>query len=263
MDLATIFSKGGGVLYLLFAISIYMVAAIIYKAFQFYSSGVFNTRIIDSVMDDVKKGELTTAEYKLQHAFGPVPMIMKVAIACVTNRHMSQKSRESEISRVGTAEMRRLESHMRGLELISTTAPLLGLLGTVMGMVRAFARLAEAGSRVDPAMLADGIWEALITTVGGLMLAIPAMIAYYILDGIVEKVRASMRDVTIQILALEDEFMRNEKEQERRREMELDRELREIRDAQERAIAAAAEHTRSTPQSSSTLRMLSPSYTRF
>ena len=263
MDLATILSKGGGVLYILLAISVYMLAAIIYKGFQFYSSGVFNTKFANSVMEDVKKGELTSAEYKLQHAFGPIAMIMKVAIACVTNRHMSQKSREAEISRVGTAEMRRLESHMRSLELISTTAPLLGLLGTVMGMVSAFARLAEAGSRVDPAMLADGIWEALITTVGGLMLAIPAMVAYYMLDAIVEKVRAAMRDATIQILALEDEFMRNEKEQDRRREMELERELREIREAQERAIAAAADHSRSTPQSSSTLRMLSPSYTSF
>lgn len=263
MDIATIFSKGGAVLYILLGVSIYMVAAIIYKGFQFYSSGVLNNRFVTSVMDDVKKGELTAAEFKLQHAFGPVAMIMKVAIACVTNRHMSQKSRESEIARVGTLEMRRLESHMRGLELVSTTAPLLGLLGTVMGMVSAFARLAEAGSRVDPAMLADGIWEALLTTVGGLLVAIPAMVAYYVLDGIVEKVRTSMRDVTIQILALEDEFMRNEKEQDRRREMELERELREIKAAQEKAVAAAAEHVRSTPQSSSTLRMLSPSYTNF
>jgi hypothetical protein len=132
-----------------------------------------------------------------------------------------------------------------------------------MGIIAAFARLAQAGSRVNPSMLADGIWEALLTTVGGLILAIPALAAYYIIDAAIERVRATMRDVTIQILALEDEFIRNEKEQERRREIELERELRAIKEAQEKAAQDAADQMRSMPQSSSTLRMLSPSYTRF
>lgn len=256
-------AKGGSVMYVLLAVSIYAVAVIIYKGFQFTSSGVFGGQFIPPIMEDVKRGELTSAEYKLQKQHGSVSLIMKVAIACITNRQMSQKSREAEIARVGSAEIRRLETHLRGLELVATTAPLLGLLGTVMGIVTAFNRLAQTGSRVDPSMLADGIWEALLTTVGGLLVAIPALTAYYVMDGMIEKVRATMRDVTIQILALEDEFMRNEKEQERRREMELERELREIKEAQEKAIQDASDHQRSMPQSSSTLRMLSPSYTRF
>lgn len=262
MELAML-AKGGSVMYVLLAVSIYAVAVIIYKGFQFAASGMFNMQFIPPIMEDVKRGELTSAEQKLQKVHGSIALIMKVAIACITNRHMSQRSREAEIARVGSAEIRRLESHLRGLELVATTAPLLGLLGTVMGIITAFSRLASAGSRVNPSMLADGIWEALLTTVGGLTLAIPALVAYYILDAAIEKIRATMRDVTVQILALEDEFMRNEKEQERRREMELERELRQIKDAQEKAIQTATEQVRSMPQSSSTLRMLSPSYTRF
>jgi hypothetical protein len=73
-------------------------------------------------------------------------------------------------------------------------------------MVSAFSKLATVGSRVDPTILAGGIWEALITTVGGLCVAVPALMAYYWLESIIERVRANMRDTATQILALDDLF---------------------------------------------------------
>ena len=292
-DIAII-EKGGVVMMLLIMMSIYAFAVIFYKIFQFIQSGVFGTEFINPVMNEVKKGELTAAEHKLQRTYGPIATVMKVAIVCVTNRLMSNRSREAEISRVGSSEIRRLEGHMRGLEVVAMTAPLLGLLGTVMGMVTAFAKLGEAGSRVDPSMLAGGIWEALLTTVGGLVVAIPAVIAYYALDGVIERVRATMRDVTVQIMSLEDEFMRNEEEQVRREqnlqveEREAAREKREAKnqekflqglqaaqeskakdtgkkqdEAVEQAVEKALEDARTMPQNSSTLRLLSPSYNRY
>lgn len=254
-----IIAKGGIVMIPLGILSIYALAVIFYKIFQFTSIGVMNTRYIEPVMSHVKKGELTDAERLLEGRVGPVPRIMKVSIVCVANRNMSVKSRESEIARVGAAELRQLETHMRGLELVGNISPLLGLLGTVMGMVTAFARLGEAGNRVDPAMLASGIWEALITTVAGLVVAIPAVAAYYVIDGFIERVRSTMRDVTVQILALEDEYIRNEKEQEKREFLEQERRLRELQEAQESAV----KQFRSTAQSSGTLRLLNPSYNKF
>jgi len=265
--------KGGVVMVILMGLSIYALAVIFYKIYQFSSAGVYNTRFIDGAMAPVKRGELTEASRILEPVRGPVARIMRVAIDCIKNRDMSMRSRESEIGRVGSQEIRYLESHLRGLEMVATTAPLLGLLGTVIGMVKAFSKLGEAGSRVDPSMLAAGIWEALLTTVGGLAVAIPAIGAYYVIDGIIEKVRSSMKDVTVQVLALEDNFLRNEQEQQRveeqaklneqerqRREL-LDREaaLRQTIDEQEKAVSTL----RSTPQSTSTLKLLNPSYNRF
>lgn len=256
MDIVSLFFKGGLVMPIILLLSIYMLAVILYKIFQFYASSALQQHFIEPVMTRVKKGEYTAAEEMLKPVKGPVAHIMRVSIACVLNRHMSSKSRESEITRIGSAEIVKLESHMRGLEMTATTAPLLGLLGTVMGMVTAFSKLASAGSRVDPSTLADGIWEALVATAAGLLVAIPAVAAYYIIDGFIEKVRSRMRDVTIQILALEDEFIRNEKEQEKRDLIERENKIRELQDAQSKAI----EQMRSTPQTSSTLRLLSPSY---
>jgi len=261
-----ILEKGGVVMLILVGLSIYALGVIFYKVQQFITAGVFNTSYVDRTMQHVKQGELTAASQKVAGARGPVARIMRVAIECIMNRDMTIKSRESEIARVGSSELRYLESHMRGLEMVATTAPLLGLLGTVIGMVRAFSKLGEAGTRVDPSMLAGGIWEALLTTVGGLAVAIPAVAAYYIIDGVIEKVRSQMKDVTVQILALEDRFIRNEEEMAKaehdrqRRELEdRERSIREALEEQEKAV----ESMRSSPKSSSTLRLLNPSYNRF
>jgi biopolymer transport protein ExbB len=251
-------AKGGLTMVPIIALSVYALGIVFFKITQFRTSGVFNSAFIDRVMHYVKRGELTDAQGLLLKEKGPVARIMRVAIECVLNRDMSMRSRESEIARVGTAELRYLESHLRGLEMAATVGPLLGLLGTVLGMISAFARLSEAGSRLDPSMLAGGIWEALVTTVGGLCVAIPALAAFYMLDAIIEKVRATMKDVTVQILALEDMFIKNEKEQARREQIAHEEEtLRK-----QRALDEEMGTPRGAPKTASTLRLLSPSYTR-
>lgn len=262
--------KGGLVMLVLGILSVYALGVIVWKIVQFQRSGALKTDFIEPAMQHVKEGEYTDAEAMLKEKKSPIARVMLTAIRCVLNRDMSIKSRESEIARVGTAEVQVLESHMRGLEMVSNTAPLLGLLGTVMGMITVFATLSDAGGRVDPALLAEGIEQALVTTVGGLIVAIPAVAAYYLLDGKIEKIRTGMRDVSIQILALEDVFMRNEQEQQRReminqqeairKEQEaleqLNNEQRKLKEEQESLL----ERVRTTAQSSSTLQLLNPSY---
>lgn len=254
-----IFVKGGWVMYVIVSLSIYVLGIILFKAYQFYSSGVFNTKFIDRVMSLIKRGELTDASAMLAKEKGPIARIMRVSVEGVMNREITMKSREAEIARVGSGELRYLESHMRGLEMASSIGPLLGLLGTVIGMIAAFSKLAQSGSRVDPSMLAGGIWQALITTVGGLCVAVPAMASYYLIDSIIERIRATMRDVTIQTLALEDVFIRNEKEQEKREMLEREERARKLMEEQ----ANMLNNPRGAPQSSSTLHLLNPSYNRF
>jgi len=198
-----------------------------------------------------------------------------VTFECVANRDISQKSKEAEITRIGSADIRYLEPHLRGLEMTATVAPLMGLFGTVIGMISSFSKLSISGTRVDPTMLAGGIWEALLTTAGGIAVAIPALAAHYILDGIIEKVRATMKDVSVQILALEDEFRRNERlfaieeakriERERKAREEEERmlvnEQRKKLDAEQWAEEQRKSNTPTTPQKTSTLHLLSPKYT--
>jgi biopolymer transport protein ExbB len=210
MDI-NIFAKGGFMMYALIALSIYSIAVIAFKIMQFRKADVFDRSFIEPALLEIRQGDRFKATDTLAGIPGPVAHIMRVAFDCVQNREMSQKSREAEILRVGSGDIRYLESYLRSLEMVAMIAPLMGLLGTVIGMIQSFSKLAIAGTRVDPTILAGGIWEALLTTAGGLAVAIPALAAHYVLDGVIEKVRATMKDVTVQILALEDEFRRNER----------------------------------------------------
>jgi biopolymer transport protein ExbB len=253
-----IFVKGGWVMYVIVLLSIYVLGVNFFKAYQFITGGVFNTGFIDRVMMLIKRGELTDASAMLAREKGPVARVMRVSVQGVMNREITMKSREAEIARVGAAEIRYMESHLRGLEMASSIGPLLGLLGTVIGMIAAFAKLAESGARVDPSQLAGGIWEALITTVGGLCVAVPAMASYYLIDSFIERVRATMRDVTIQILALEDIYIKNEREQEKREAIEREERARKLIEEQAKIQA----NPRGAPQNSGTLHLLNPSYNK-
>ncbi len=260
----SVFSKGGFVMYALALLSVYAVTVIIFKVMQFRKSNVFDRSFIEPALRDIKHGDREQATNTLKNIRGPVARIMRVTFECVANREMSQKSKEAEIARIGSADIRYLESHLRGLEMTAMIAPLMGLLGTVIGMINSFSKLSSAGTHVDPTVLAGGIWEALLTTAGGLAVAIPALAAHYVLDGVIEKVRASMKDVSVQILALEDEFRRNERlfavEQAKKAEDERRKKEEELKKQQARANADIEEQRNNAPKKMSTLHLLSPKY---
>jgi biopolymer transport protein ExbB len=272
-----IFEKGGVIMYLLAMLSVYAVAVVIFKIIQFRAANVFDRSFIEPALREIKQGDRTRATKTLASTKGPIARIMRVTFECVANREMSQKSKEAEILRVGSGDIRYLESHLRGIEMTASVAPLMGLLGTVIGMIGSFSKLSMSGTRVDPTILAGGIWEALLTTAGGLAVAIPALAAHYILDGVIERVRATMKDVSVQILALEDEFRANERalaieesrraEAQRREQEEYERaqredaERRKLEDAQQQRAQAdewAESQRRNAPQKTSTLHLLSP-----
>lgn len=260
-----LFEKGGFVMYGLALLSVYAVGVVIFKIIQFRKANLFDRSFIDPALLEIKQGDRGKATQTLANIRGPIARIMRVSFECVANRDMSQKSKEAEIMRVGAADIHYLESHLRGLEMTSAIAPLMGLMGTVIGMITSFSKLSMSGTRVDPTLLAGGIWEALLTTAGGLAVAIPALAAHFVLDGVIEKVRATMKDVSIQILALEDEFRRNERllaiEETKRREAERQAREEEKRKKKEEAERWAEEQRKNAPQKTSTLNLVSPKYT--
>ena len=198
--------KGGPVMIPIILLSVYTLWVIILKIFQFNIVRPLKLRYVSSVVALLKNNEVERAKKLIADQKGPVARVMEVTITLLQDEKISKERMESEVERVGAAEMRQLESHLRGLEMAGTISPLLGLLGTVIGMVKAFGQLAASTAQANPATLAGGIWEALITTVGGLIVAVPAVAAFYIIDGYVEKVRGAMRDSATQILLLEKQI---------------------------------------------------------
>ncbi len=200
MNPIDLFQQGGPVMMVLLAMSVLAVTIILLKLFQFLRSGLRRSAFVEPVMSALHHGDNADALAQLQRQNSPVARVMESALVCGADTKMAAKDIEAEVSRVGSAQIRNLESWLRGLSAIAHLSPLLGLLGTVTGMIVAFMRLEEAGSRVDPSILSGGIWEALLTTAFGLTVAIPAMAAFYYLEGEVDRVRATMKDATIRIL---------------------------------------------------------------
>ena len=194
--------KGGPVMLVLLALSVVALTIILVKIYQFSRSRLLRTEFIDQAVLLLHNDGPDTTLLALAETPHPVARVMETTLRTSTNTSLSIEDRDTEISRVGSAEIRNLESYLRGLEVIANLSPLLGLLGTVLGMIKAFVRLESAGTKVDPTILAGGIWEALLTTAFGLSVAIPALAAFYILEGQVENVRAQMKDATIRVLGI-------------------------------------------------------------
>ena len=197
--LVELFFKGGPVMFILLFLSVISLTIIFAKLIQFFGSNLKRLNIFDPIYEYIKNKEFKKSKEELNKISHP---IAKIILSALENKSSSIEDKENEITRIGEQEIRKLEFLLRPLEVIANLSPLLGLLGTVIGMIKAFSKLESAGSKVDPAILAGGIWEALLTTAFGLIVAIPALAAFYWLEGIVEKTREDMRHAAIKTTRL-------------------------------------------------------------
>jgi biopolymer transport protein ExbB len=128
-------------------------------------------------------------------------MLGRVLAAAADVDLKDREALETAIVSAQHGEVRELERYLPSLAMIGNLAPTLGLLGTVTGMIQAFMAIAShTGGRVEPAMVAGGIYEALITTAGGLFVAIPAHVALHFLDERLDVVTLRMRDIAMRLL---------------------------------------------------------------
>ncbi len=192
--------RGGAVMWIIIALSVYSTAVILFKMFQFSRMQTLNPLFVHQLEEDLDPQELKAQLATAHLAQNPVAKVMLSALREFDKKNLTLEMAQQEITRVGNAELRYLQSHMRGLELVANIAPLLGLLGTGIGMVEAFSTLEQAGTRVNPSLLAGGIWTALLTTVAGLSIAIPTLGAHYIFEGKIDRVRSNMQDVCVRVM---------------------------------------------------------------
>ncbi len=124
----------------------------------------------------------------------PLAKLLFSQMQWFSEKTISREVVERRVANEGGLLLRSYESHLRGLEMVANIYKRQGLLGTIVGMISAFSTIEEAGARIEPAMLAGGIWEALLTTVAGLAVGILALAAHYLLDARVENLKLLMQD---------------------------------------------------------------------
>lgn len=193
---------GGPVVPVQLGLSVVALAIIIAKVVQFVRAKAFSYEFVDRVSRMMQGGNFADADAALANESGAVAAVMKAAAAGRASGAKDATVRE-EVERIAQAEIDSLERGLPQLGLIATVSPLLGLLGTVTGLVSAFQQLAAAGDRVDPSILSAGIWEALLTTVIGLVIAIPASILHGLFQSTVEKVGRRAEDAATRVFTVD------------------------------------------------------------
>ncbi|MFH1246068.1 MAG: MotA/TolQ/ExbB proton channel family protein [Candidatus Omnitrophota bacterium] len=173
-----IIQKGGPLMYPIILCSIIALAVIIERFYHLYHAQIDITKFMDNISNILKRNRIMEAIDLCEQTPGPIAHISKSAIL---KHDRSRQEIKEAMEDAGIYEVPRLEKNLGALSTIAHIAPLLGLLGTVTGMVRAFQVIQEkagVSQPVSPGDLAGGIWEALLTTVAGLMVAIPTLVAY-------------------------------------------------------------------------------------
>jgi len=156
---------GGPVVLILAGLSVLALAVMVYKLWQFAAAGVGRHAALRDAVAAWDAGDRSMARAALGRSTSYLKPVIGMAMS--GQRDAARLEAEAE------TRFARLESGFRFLDTVAQTAPLLGLFGTVLGMISAFQALQAAGEQVDPSILAGGIWVALMTTAVGLAVAMP------------------------------------------------------------------------------------------
>ncbi|WP_425045729.1 MotA/TolQ/ExbB proton channel family protein [Primorskyibacter sp. S87] len=166
--LSGILALGGPVVAVLLVMSVLTMSVTLYKLWQFMASGVGRHRVLSEALAAWDAGDQPAARARLTESRSYLAPLVGAAMDAPNLPGLDNRlDAEAGLALAG------LERGFRLLDTVAQLAPLLGLFGTVLGMIEAFQSLQEAGSSVDPSLLAGGIWVALLTTAVGLAVAMP------------------------------------------------------------------------------------------
>ncbi|MDP8252831.1 MAG: MotA/TolQ/ExbB proton channel family protein [Candidatus Kaelpia aquatica] len=170
--------EGGPLMYLILLCSVVAFAVIIERIITLSRAKIDVSAFMDNILDAVRRNRIMAAIEMCDRTFSPVASIIKAGLL---KQSASRQEIKEAMEEAALVEVPKLEKNLNILATLAHVTPLIGLLGTVTGMIQAFQVIQEkagALSPVSPGDLAGGIWEALTTTVGGLSVAIPTLVAY-------------------------------------------------------------------------------------
>lgn len=197
--------KAGGLLmWPIIACSVISMAIVLERLWSYQTKKVIPRNLVAQIWQLHQKGEVTAAHIATVRDSSPLGRIL--AAGLVNRMHPREVMKEA-IEEEGRQVVHELERYLNTLGTIAAIAPLLGLLGTVIGMIKVFTAITTAGVG-NPGVLAGGISEALLTTAAGLCVAIPALIFHRYLSGRVDKLVISMEAEALKMV----EVMHGERE---------------------------------------------------
>ena len=199
LSMIELLSKGGFVLGIILLLSILAVYVFVERYRTIKAASKTPENFIDDIRTKVTSGDIEGAKLQCAHVDSPIARMIEKGVARIGS---PLKNIEVSIENVGKLEIYRLEKNLSMLATISGAAPMLGFLGTVIGMIRAFIAIAQEEGSVSPKLLSQGIYEAMITTAAGLVVGILAYLGYNFLVTRVQKLVHRMEYNSIEFIDL-------------------------------------------------------------
>lgn len=196
-DLLSMAAKGGFLMIVLGVLSVIAIYIFGQKWWMIHKAGQIDKNFMKDIRDYIHDGKIKSAIDLCEHYDSPVARLVQKGIERI-GRPLNDI--QASVENTGNAEVARLEKGLPMLATIAGGAPMIGFLGTVIGMVQAFFNMYTAGSNVDIATLSGGIFTAMITTVGGLVVGIIAYFGYNYLTSNISNLVFKMENATIEFM---------------------------------------------------------------
>ncbi|HVS51443.1 MAG TPA: MotA/TolQ/ExbB proton channel family protein [Opitutaceae bacterium] len=184
-----LFARGGPMIWVLLALGALGVMLFIERALYLHRGQIRAKAFLDGIKNILAKRRLVEALTVCEETPGPVAAVVKAALL---HADEPADAMRFHVQEAAVVELPALERRLGSIAALAQVAPLVGLLGTIMGMIATFWTFNKGGNYATAGALSGGMWQALLATAGSLMLAIPAHLAHHFLTG---RVRAIVRDV--------------------------------------------------------------------
>ena len=189
--------KGGWLMLVLLLLSIVAIYIFGNKWWMIRKAGQIDKNFMKDIHDQIHDGKIKSAIALCQRYDSPVARLVEKGIERIGR---PLQDIQAAVENMGNVAVARLEKGLRMLAPIAGGAPMIGFLGTVTGMIRAFFEMANAGNNIDITLLSGGIYEAMVTTVGGLFVGIIAYFGYNFLTSQISNLVFKMENTTIEFI---------------------------------------------------------------
>ena len=189
--------KGGWLMIVLLALSVMAIYIFGNKWWMISKAGKIDRNFMKDIRDMIHEGKIKSAIALCQKYDSPVARLVEKGIERIGR---PLQDIQTAVENMGNVEVARLEKGLPMLATIAGGAPMIGFLGTVSGMIQAFFRMSTAGNNIDITLLSGGIYEAMVTTVGGLFVGIIAYFGYNFLTSQISNLVFKMESTTIEFI---------------------------------------------------------------
>ena len=197
LSLIDLASKGGWLMIVLLLLSILAIYIFGNKWWLIYRAGQIDKNFMNEIRDLIHDGKIKSAIDLCQQYDSPIARLVEKGIERIGR---PLQDIQTAVENMGNVEVARLEKNLPMLATIAGGAPMIGFLGTVTGMIQAFFKMATAGNNIDITLLSGGIYEAMVTTVGGLFVGIIAYFGYNFLTSQISNLVFKMENTTIEFI---------------------------------------------------------------